>query len=90
MPIDIIAIIVRLALVLPTAFLFITVFLAYLRLKNSKMLLLSVGFGIFFVHALISVPELFSEAYDIDLNESMHLLINLIALIFILLGVLRD
>jgi hypothetical protein len=90
MSLGILDIVVRVALVLPTAFLFITAFSAYLRLRSRKMLLISVGFGIFFAHALISLPEIFSNAYDIFLNENMHLLINLIALTFILLGTLKD
>jgi len=90
MPIGILNIVVRIALVLLTAFLFVLVLLAYLRLKNRKMSLISVGFGIFFAHALVSIPELFNSAYDILFEDSIHLLINLIALVFILLGTLKD
>ena len=82
--------VVRIALVVPTAIIFAIIFLTYLRLKNRKMLLMSIGFGIFFAHALISIPELFSSAYDVFLDENAHLLINLMALIFILLGTLKD
>ena len=90
MPIGILEIVVRIALVLLATFLFVIVFLAYLRLKNRKMLLISVGFGIFFAHALASIPELFSNAYNVLFTENVHLLINLIALVFILLGTLKD
>ena len=90
MHIGILDIIVRLGLAIATTFLFGIVFLAYLRLRNRKMLLISIGFGIFFVHALIYIPELFIEAYKLVLDENMHLLIHLIALIFILLGTLKD
>jgi hypothetical protein len=90
MSVGIIDLVVRIMLVLATASLFMGVFLAYRRLKNSKMLLISVGFGIFFAHALISLPEPFNNPYDTLLNENMHLFIILIALIFILLGTLRD
>jgi Na+-translocating ferredoxin:NAD+ oxidoreductase RnfE subunit len=54
------------------------------------MLFVSVGFAVFFVHALITIPELFSDAYQIALNENLHLFIHLIALAFILLGILKD
>lgn len=83
-------VVVRIGLVLATTFLFGIVFLAYLRLKNRKMLLISIGFGIFFIHALITIPELISDAYRIALDENMHLLIHMIALIFILFGTLKD
>lgn len=90
MTVGILDIIVRVGLTLATAFLFGIVFLAYLRLKNRKMLLISVGFGIFMAHALITIPELIDEAYQVALDENVHLLIHLIALIFILLGILKD
>jgi len=87
---EILQLVVRIGLVVATTFIFGIVLLAYLRLKNRKMLLILIGFGIFFAHALIAIPELFSEAYAITLDENMHLLIHLIALIFILLGILKD
>ena len=82
--------VVRIGLVIPTAIIFVIIFLTYLRVKNRKMLLMSIGFGIFFGHALIAIPEIFSSAYDVFLDENAHLLINLIALIFILIGTLKD
>ena len=81
-------IILRISLVIATGILFTVVFAAYLRLKNRKLLLLSAGFGIFFVHALIYIPELFGLIYTID--ENTHLVIHLIALVFILLSTLKD
>ena len=82
--------VIRVALVLATGFLFGIVFLTYLRLRNRKMLFISAGFGIFFVHALIYIPELFNAAYTVMLDENVHLVIHLIALIFILVGMLKD
>jgi hypothetical protein len=81
-------IILRIALVIATGILFTIVFVAYLRLKNRKLLFLSTGFGIFFVHALIYIPELFGPTYLI--GENTHLIIHLVALLFILLGTLKD
>ena len=52
-PIDII---IRIILTVATAFLFSIVFAAYLRLRNRKLLLISIGFGIFFAHALGNNP----------------------------------
>ena len=90
MSVGILDVVVRLALVLATGFLFGIVFLTYYRLRNRKMLFITIGFGIFFVHALLYVPELFGSAYMIAMDENVHLLIHLIALLFILLGILKD
>ena len=87
MAVELIDVVVRVGLVLATTFLFAIVFLTYLRLRNRKMLLISAGFGVFFVHAIITVPELF---YNFVITENTHLLIHLLALSFILLGILKD
>ncbi len=78
----------RIVLVVATGILFTLVFAAYMRLRNRKLLFLSIGFGIFFAHALVYIPELFGPTYIID--ENTHLVIHLVALIFILLGTLKD
>jgi len=90
MHIGIIDVVVRVGLALATTFLFGIVFLAYLRLKNRKMLFISAGFGVLVIYALVALPELFNDAYAIAFDENMHLLIHLVALIFILLGILKD
>jgi hypothetical protein len=54
------------------------------------MLLISFGFGIFFVHALTYIPLLFIEEYSAVFPENVHLLIHLVALTFIALGMLKD
>jgi hypothetical protein len=83
-------VILRLGLVGATSFLFAVVFLTYWRLKSTKMLLISTGFGVFFVNSLIHLPELFIEWYDLMLTENIYLLIHLIGLILITLGLLKD
>jgi hypothetical protein len=90
MHIGILEITVRVGLVLATSFLFGVVFLAYLRLRSRKMLLISTGFGVFFLHAIVTLPELINDAYAIVVNEEYHLFIPLIGLIFIILGILKD
>jgi len=90
MHIGILDVVVRVGLVLATSFLFGIVFLAYLRLRSRKMLLISIGFGIFFVHALIYIPQLIAEEYRVMLTENEHLIIHLVALIFIALGIFKD
>lgn len=89
MTIGLIDVVVRVGLVIATAVLFSIIFASYLRLRNRKLLFISVGFGVFFVHAIITIPELFfGIGYMID--ENTHLLIHLMGLFFILLGILKD
>jgi hypothetical protein len=88
--IGILEIIVRVGLTVATSILFGLVFLSYWRTRTGKMLLISLGFAVFFVHALITIPELFNDAYQIAMSENLHLLIHLVALVFILLGILKE
>lgn len=88
MAIPLFDVILRIILVIATGILFTAVFAAYTRLKNRKLLFISTGFGIFFVHALIYIPELFGPTYTI--GENTHLVIHLVALVFILLATLKD
>jgi uncharacterized membrane protein YadS len=88
MSLPLVDIVLRIALVIATGILFTVVFAAYLRLRNRKLLFLSTGFGIFFAHAIIYIPELFGPTYIID--ENTHLVIHLVALFFILLSTLKD
>jgi len=87
MAVELTDLIIRIALVVATALLFTIIFAAYLRVRNRKLLFISMGFGIFFAHGLITIPELF---LNFMITEDMHLLIHLIALAFILFGTLKD
>ena len=82
--------VIRVGLIVATAFLFGVVFLAYLRMKNRKMLLISVGFAAFLVNALLHIPELINEDYAGMFSENVFLLILLIGLLFIAIGILKD
>ena len=83
-------VVVRVAFLVATTFLFGIVLLAYRRVRTSKMGFVTIGFAIAWVHSLITIPEFFIEVYDFALDENLHLLLFLIALIFILVGVLKD
>jgi uncharacterized membrane protein YhfC len=85
--IELIDAIIRVSLVIATSILFGIIFLSYQRVKNRKLLFISIGFGVFFIHALLTIPELFN-VYTID--ENTHLLTHLIGLMFILFGTLKD
>jgi predicted transporter len=86
----IIDIVLRIGFVLATGFLFGIMFLSYWRTRSRKMLFITAGFAVFFVHALITVPELFSDTYQIAMSENVHLFIHLIALVLIAIGILKD
>lgn len=83
-------VIIRVSIVIATAFLFGIVFLAYLRMKSTKMLFVALGFGTFLANALIHLPELISEDYSIMLSENVFLFIYLVGLIFIAIGIFKD
>lgn len=87
---DLFFILSRVIFVIVTTVIFAISLLTYKRLRNKKTLLLTVGFGLFFVHGLISIPEIFNQAYNVAFTDSLHLLIDAIALLFIVLGVLQD
>ena len=83
-------IIARLIFIIITIVVFAFSFPAFLRFRNKKTLLLTLGFGLFFVHSLISIPEIFNNTYNLEFTDSIHLLIDSVALLLILLGVLKD
>ncbi|NIO36278.1 hypothetical protein GTO27_01080 [Candidatus Bathyarchaeota archaeon] len=90
MHIEILDLIIRVLLVLATGFLFAIILKAYLRVRNSKMFFIAIGFGIFFIHALAYIPEIFIEEYRLAIPANAHLVIHLTALIFIAVGMFKD
>jgi hypothetical protein len=83
-------IVVRMALIFATATLFVIVLFTYSRLRSRKMLLITIGFGIFFLNALVLMPELFSQDIDMLISQNLHLFMNLMGLILILFGILKE
>lgn len=90
MHVELLDLIIRLLLVLATGFLFIVVLQAYLRLRSAKMAFITVGFGVFFVHALAYIPEVFLEEYRLAIPANVHLVVHLTALVFIAVGMFKD
>jgi len=80
----------RLIFIITTTVVFAFSLVSVWRLRSKKTLLLALGFGLFFVHGLLSIPEIFYNTYNIDFTESIHLLIDAIAVLFILMGILKD
>jgi hypothetical protein len=87
MAVELIDVVIRLLLVLATGFLFGIVFLSYLRVRSRKLLLISIGFLIFFIQYIATIPELY---LNFVIDENLHLLLHLVALVFILIGILKD
>jgi hypothetical protein len=89
-PLPPIAYVGRIVFVIVTAIIFAIALMAYIRLRNRKTLLLSIGFGLFFSHGVLSIAELFLFTFNIDFTEGWHLLLDSAALMFILVGALKD
>jgi hypothetical protein len=81
---------IGIGLIATTVLLFAIVLLAYLRIRTTRMLFITMGFGTFFLAAILHLPKILSEEYSLMLPENIFLLFQLIGLIFIALGVLKD
>ena len=84
------AVVARLAFIVVATVIFAIALLTYIRFRNRKTLLQTVGFGLFFIHGLSTIPELFIASYDNVYTDSAHLLIDAVALLIILIAVLQD
>lgn len=81
---------ISVGLLIVTIFLFLIVLVAYLRMRNKKMLFISLGFGSIFVGAVLHLLEIIFESIDFMITENVLLLIQLIGLLLITIGVLKD
>ncbi len=86
----IIAYIARITFIIVTTVIFVVALITFLRLRKKKTLLLTVGFGLLFAHGLLSIPELLVPSYNVQFTDSWHLLLDAVALLFILFGALKD
>jgi hypothetical protein len=82
--------IIGIGLIITTTFLFAIVLLAYLRMRNTRMLLITSGFGTFFIASILHLPKIFNEELSLMLPENLFLFLQLVGLIFIAIGVLKD
>ncbi|MHA2083951.1 MAG: hypothetical protein ACXAB9_08185 [Candidatus Thorarchaeota archaeon] len=83
-------VIIRIALLLATGFLFLTILTAYRRMPTRKMFYFTLGFGTFFLQAILLMPELMLENYAMQFTENIHLSVQLVALTLITIGILKD
>jgi hypothetical protein len=82
--------IISIGLIVATSVLFGIVLLAYLRMRSTRMLYITLGFGTFFIGAILHLPNIFIEEYNFMIPEYIVLLFQLIGLLFITIAVLKD
>jgi hypothetical protein len=80
----------RIALVIATGFLFGIILLAYIRIRSTKLILIASGFAVFFLHALLYMPEIMFQSITIEFTDNLHIAFNLVALLLITLGIVRE
>lgn len=82
--------VIGVGLIVTTTVLFTIVLLTYLRMRNTRMLFITLGFGTFFIGALLHLPQIFIEEYNLMITENVMLLFQLVGLLFVAIGVLKD
>jgi hypothetical protein len=86
----IIEMVIGVGLIATTSVLFAIVLLAYIRMRNTRMLFITLGFGTFFIGAILHLPQIFFEEYNLMITENVMLFLQLVGLLFIAIGVLKD
>jgi uncharacterized protein (DUF486 family) len=81
---------IRIGLLFASGVLFTFILLAYLRMRSSKLGYITLGFGIFFLDAILVLPELMFHDFTMGFTENAHLSLHLLAMTFITIGVLKD
>jgi len=79
--------IIRVALVTGTGILFAIILLAYNRIRNRKLLFISIGFGVFFLHSIISIAEML---LNFSIGETFEVSMHFLTLLFVVIGILKD
>lgn len=81
---------IGIGLLVATIVLFLIVLLAFTRMRNTRMLFFTLGFGTFFVGAFLHLLEMLIEDFSLMITENILLFFQLIGLLFIAIGVLKD
>jgi hypothetical protein len=82
--------VIGVGLIVTTGVLFAIVLLTYFRIRNTRLLFITIGFGTFLIGAILHLPQIFIEEYDLMITENVMLLLELVGLLFIAIGVLKD
>jgi len=82
--------VIGVGLVAATSVLFGVVLMAYLRMRNSRLLFVALGFGSFFVGAFLYLVEILIPDLGLMITTNVIMIFQLVGLIFIAVGVLKD
>ena len=82
--------VIGVGLVAATSVLFGVVLMAYIRMRNSRLLFVALGFGSFFVGAILYLVEILIPDLGLMITTNVIMIFQLVGLIFIALGVLKD
>ena len=82
--------VIGVGLVAATSVLFVVVLMTYLRMRNSRLLFVALGFGSFFVGAILYLVEILIPDLGLMITTNVIMIFQLVGLIFIALGVLKD
>ena len=82
--------VIGVGLVAATSVLFGVVLMAYLRMRNSRLLFVALGFGSFFVGAILYLVEILIPDLGLMITTNVIMIFQLVGLIFIAVGVLKD
>jgi len=80
----------KIALIAATGFLFVIILLAYLRIRSKRLLFIAAGFAVFFLNALMYMPEIMFPSITQGFSDDLHIALNLVALLIIALGIIRE
>lgn len=80
----------RIFFIIITTITFSIAIATFSRHRTVKSLLITIGFTLLFVHGIISIPELLNVTYNRDFTDGLHLLIDGTAVLFLLLGTLKE
>jgi len=87
---ELLDVLLRIALIAATGFLFATVLLSYIRVRSTRLLFIAAGFGVFLLHAILYMPELLIPSITLEFTDNVHIALNLVALLLIAIGIIRE
>jgi len=87
---ELLDVLLRIALIAATGFLFVTVLISYLRVRSKRLLFIAGGFAVFLCHAVLYMPELLFASITLEFTDNVHIAINLVALLLIAIGIIRE
>ena len=87
---ELIDVLLRIALIAATGFLFVIVLLSYIRVRSKRLLFIAAGFAVFLFHTILYMPELLIQSITLEFSDNVHIFLNLVALLLIAIGIIRE